>query len=72
LGFEEPAKPALMDEVPLSMTIGWLSSNRDDPPAPVSEEGPPSTAEAELMMMMDDDLRSQKLYYMPKPAAPKK
>jgi hypothetical protein len=50
LGFEEPAKPALMDDVPLSMTIGWLSNN---PPAPVSEEDPPSAAEAELMM--DDD-----------------
>jgi hypothetical protein len=31
LGFEEPAKPALMVAVPLSITIGWL--NKSEPSA---------------------------------------
>ena len=35
-GLDEPAKPDLIVAVPLSMTIGWLSSKEPLPPAAVA------------------------------------
>jgi hypothetical protein len=36
LGFDEPAKPALMEELPLSITTGWFSKTEAASAAPSS------------------------------------
>jgi hypothetical protein len=46
LGFEDPAKPALILAVPLSITIGWLSSK-----GVLASPSPAASASAALAMV---------------------